>query len=69
MKLDDVILIKDLKLPPGVRAIQDEDLMVAQLKAVEEEAPAEGAEGEAEPEVIGKKAEDEAAAAEGEEKK
>jgi large subunit ribosomal protein L25 len=62
MKLDDVVLIKDLKLPPGVRALQDEDLMVAQLRAVEEETPAEGAEGDtAEPEIIGKKAEDEAA--------
>src|SRR5215218_969849 len=67
MKLDDVILIKDLKLPPGVRALQDEDLMVAQLRAIEEETPAEGAEGEAEPEVIGKKDED-GAAAEGEAK-
>src|SRR6185295_12415938 len=26
MKLDDVVLIKDLKLPAGVRALQDEDL-------------------------------------------
>lgn len=56
MKLDDVLHIKDLKLPPGVRAMQDEDQVVAQLKAVEEEvtAPA-AAEGEAEPEVIGRK--------------
>jgi large subunit ribosomal protein L25 len=71
MKLDDVLHIKDLKLPPGVRALQDEDQVVAQLKAVEEEAgtPAAAEEGAAEPEVIGKKAEDgDAAAAAGEEK-
>lgn len=67
MKLDDVLHIKDLKLPPGVRALQDEDQVVAQLKAVEEEAvaPAAAEEGAAEPEVIGKKPEDGAAGEEG----
>lgn len=71
MKLDDVVHVKDLKLPPGVRALQDEDQVVAQLKAVEEEvvAPAAAEEGAAEPEVIGKKPEDgEEAAPAGEEK-
>ena len=73
MKLDDVLYIKDIKLPAGVRALQDEDQLVAQVKTIEEEAPAaEAAEGEsAEPEVIGRKAEEEgaaAAAAEGEAK-
>jgi large subunit ribosomal protein L25 len=69
MKLDDVLHIKELKLPPGVRALQDEDLVVAQVKTIEEEAPAAAAEGEtAEPEVIGRKPEEEGAAAEGEEK-
>jgi len=69
MKVDDVLHIKDIKLPPGVRALQDEDQVVAQVKTIEEEAPAAGAEGEtAEPEIIGRKPEDEAAAAEGEEK-
>ena len=60
MKLDDVLHIKDLTLPPGVRALQDEDQVVAQLKAVEEEVAAAAAvdEGAAEPEVIGKKPED-----------
>src|SRR5882757_9319989 len=29
MAVDDVVHIKDLKLPPGVRALQDEDLIVA----------------------------------------
>ena len=58
MKLDDVLHIKDLKLPAGVKALQDEDQVVAQLKAVEEEEAAPGEEGTAEPEVIGRKAED-----------
>ena len=69
MKLDDVLHIKDVTLPPGVRALQDEDLVVAQVKAIEEEAAtaAAGDEGVAEPEVIGRKAEDGEAPA-GEEK-
>ncbi len=70
MKLDDVLHIKDLKLPPGVKCKQDEDLIVVTFKEIkEEEAAAEGA--TAEPEVIGRKPEDAEAAAEGaaEEKK
>ena len=61
MAIDDVVHIKDLKLPPGAKAMQDEDLIVAMVKVIEEEAaaPAAAAEGEsAEPEVIGRKAED-----------
>src|SRR3954470_2575183 len=69
MKVDDVVHIKDIKLPAGVRALQDEDLVVAQVKTIEEEAPAAGAEGDtAEPEIIGRKPDEEGAAAEGEEK-
>ncbi len=66
MALGDVLHIKDLKLPPGVKAMQDEDLIVATVKVVAEEAPAEAPEGSAEPEVIGRKPEDgeEGAAAE-----
>jgi large subunit ribosomal protein L25 len=66
MKLDDVLHIKELKLPPGVKAMQDEDLVVAQVKTIEEEVAAPAAEeGAAEPEVIGRKPEEgeEAAAA------
>jgi large subunit ribosomal protein L25 len=58
MGLGDVVHIKDLKLPEGVRALQDEDLIVATVKEVAEEAPAEATEGAAEPEVIGGKAEE-----------
>src|SRR5829696_3557507 len=60
MGLDDVLHIKDLKLPPGVKALQDEDLIVATVKEIVEEAAAgEAAEaGAGEPEVIGRKAEE-----------
>jgi large subunit ribosomal protein L25 len=71
MKLDDVLHIKDLKLPTGVKVMQDEDLIVATVKEIAEEETTEAAEGEtAEPEVIGKKKEegDDAAAAEAEKK-
>jgi large subunit ribosomal protein L25 len=74
MKLNDVIHIKDLELPAGVTTKQDPDLIVVTLKEVkEEEVAAPAVEGEAEPEVIGKKkeegAEGEEAAAAPEEKK
>ena len=67
MAVDDVVHIKDLKLPAGAKSLQDEDLIVAMVKVIEEEAGAPAAEAEtAEPEVIGRKPEDgeEAAAAE-----
>jgi large subunit ribosomal protein L25 len=51
--LNDVLHIKDLQLPAGVRALQDEDLIVATVKEIAEEAPAEAEAGAAEPEVIG----------------
>src|SRR4051812_44710533 len=60
MAVDDVVHIKDLKLPPNVKALQDEDLAVAQVRVIEEEAAApaaEAAEG-GEPEIIGKKPEE-----------
>jgi large subunit ribosomal protein L25 len=68
MALGDVLHVKDLKLPTGVRVLQDEDLIVATVKEiVDTEADAAAAAAEAaasaEPEVIGKKKEDEEAAA------
>jgi large subunit ribosomal protein L25 len=64
MNLNDVIHVRDLKLPAGVRALANGDQIVVQLREIVEEE-AEPAEGEtAEPEVIGKKKEDEEAAAE-----
>ena len=73
MAVDDVVHIKDLKLPPNVKALQDEDLAVAQVRVIEEEVAAPAAEAaEGEPEIIGKKPEEGAegaAPAEGAEKK
>lgn len=60
MAVDDVLHISDLKLPAGVRAMQEPDVIVAMVKVIEEEVAAEAAEGEtAEPEVIGRKPTDE----------
>ena len=68
MAIDDVVHIKDLKLPAGAKAMQDPDLIVAMVKVIEEEAGTAAAEGEtAEPEVIGRKPE-EGEAAEGDAK-
>ncbi len=57
MKLNDVLHIKELKLPAGVKSMQDGDLIVATVKevleVVEAAPPAEGA--AAEPELIGRK--------------
>jgi large subunit ribosomal protein L25 len=62
MGIDDVVQIKDLKLPAGAKALQDEDLIVAMVKVISEDEGAPAAEAEtAEPEVIGRKPEDEAA--------
>ena len=66
MEKDSELRVRDLKLPPGVRALQDEDLILAMVKEIEEAAPAAAVaeeEGAAEPEVIGRKAEDEEGAA------
>lgn len=69
MKLDDVLHIKDLVIPPGVKVLQDGELIVATVREVKEEVPVEVTEAAAaaEPELIGKKPEEgeEAAAAEG----
>jgi len=65
LALNEVLHIRDLKLPPGVRAIPDGEVIVATVKEIAETevAPAEGE--TAEPEVIGRKAgEEEAEAAE-----
>ena len=69
MAKDDVITVKDLKLPKGVTTAVDEDQVIVKVSEIEEEAPAEPAEGAAEPEVIGKAAADAEAAAAAEAKK
>jgi len=67
LEKDAVLHIRDLKLPPGVRVLQDPELIVATVKEIVEQAPAVVEEAAAaEPEVIGRKpAEEEAAAAAG----
>jgi large subunit ribosomal protein L25 len=69
---DAVLHVKDLQLPPGVRALQDEDLIVAMVREIVEQESTEAIEAAttAEPEVIGRKPGEEgaAAAAEGEKK-
>lgn len=62
MKLDEILHIKDLKLPAGITALQDEDLVVATVKEIVESTET-AADGEAEPAVIGEVAEGDAAAA------
>ena len=70
MGVDSDLHVKDLQLPPGVRALQDEDLVLAQVRVITEEEAAPAAEGEtAEPEVIGRKAEGEDGAEGGEDAK
>jgi large subunit ribosomal protein L25 len=65
LALNDVLHISDLKLPAGVRVLQDEHLIVATVKEIAEVVAAPVEEGAAEPEVIGRKpAEGEEAAAE-----
>lgn len=65
MEKDSVLHIRELQLPPGVRVLQDADLIVAMVREIQESAATEVTEaGAAEPEVIGRKpAEGEEAAA------
>lgn len=70
MGMNSVLHIGDLKLPTGVRVLQDADLIVASVREILEEAAAAPVEGEsAEPELIGRKPEEGAEAAEGEAEK
>ncbi|MCC7203671.1 MAG: 50S ribosomal protein L25 [Phycisphaeraceae bacterium] len=73
LNVDEVLEVKDLVLPEGVKAVTDPDTIVAAVriaKALEEEPTAVPAEGAAaEPEVIGKKEEGEEGEAAAEEKK
>jgi large subunit ribosomal protein L25 len=56
MKLDDVLRVKELAIPPGVRVLHDPELIVATVKEILEAVSTEPVEGAtAEPEVIGRK--------------
>jgi large subunit ribosomal protein L25 len=64
LQIGSAIYVRDLHLPEGVKALDDPDLIVVQVKApqVEAEAPAAAEAAEtAEPEVIGRKAAEEEA--------
>src|SRR5690606_3493849 len=61
LKLDDEIRVKDLKLAAGIRSLVDEDQVVVSCQTVREEVETEAAEGADEPEVIGRKADEEEA--------
>jgi large subunit ribosomal protein L25 len=65
MGIDSVLHLKDIKLPDGVTATQDPELILATVKEIEEEETSADADAaSAEPEVIGKKKEEEEAKAE-----
>jgi len=65
--IGDALLVRDLPIPEGVKALADEDEMVANVKLLaiadheeEEEEPGEGSEGEdAQPELVGRSKKDE----------
>ena len=61
LALNSVLHVKDLTLPTSVKALQDGELIVATVKEIVEQA-APAAADVAEPEVIGRKAEEPAAA-------
>jgi large subunit ribosomal protein L25 len=58
MGLNSILHVKDLILPPNVKTLQDGDYIVATVKEIVETVATAAAEGEAEPEVIGRKPED-----------
>lgn len=64
LNLGDKILVKDLELPPTVSVLADADLIVVECTEPTEEAEMEAAAEGAEPELIGRKAEEEEEAAE-----
>lgn len=59
MDKDSVLHVRDLKLPPGVKVLMDGEVILATCRVIVEQASTEVV---AEPEVIGKKKEDAAAA-------
>jgi large subunit ribosomal protein L25 len=57
LQLGQAIHVKELTLPPGVRALNDPDAIVVQVKTptVEAEAGAVAGESGAEPEIVGRR--------------
>ncbi len=62
--VDGQLTAADLKLPPGVTLVSDAEMVVAHCVVAREEGEEAGAAGVAEPEVIGRKPDDEEAAEE-----
>jgi len=62
--LDDSLHLRDIPLPEGVVLLDDPNMILCQCAELAEEPEAEEGEGEAEPEVIGEKKEDEEVAEE-----
>ena len=61
LKKDDELRVSDLKLGGSIKILTDEDQLIAKVEELEEIADTTAEEGSAEPEVIGKVKEDEAA--------
>lgn len=61
LQLNGILHVKDITLPANVKALQDGEYIVATVKEIVEQAAPAVAEGSAEPEVIGRKAEEPAA--------
>lgn len=59
LEKDAVLHVRDLKLPPGVKVLLDGEVILATVREIVEHAASEAA-APAEPEVIGKKKEEEA---------
>lgn len=57
--MEEIIFVRDLQLPEGVVALEDEDEIVVQVRPPQEEEEVEEEVGQAEPEIIGRPAEEE----------
>jgi large subunit ribosomal protein L25 len=62
MGINTVLHVREVTLPPNIKALNDGEQIVATVREIVEQAVTTPAEGEAEPEVIGRKAEEEPAA-------
>ena len=59
MKVGDQLHLSDIKLPEGVTLEDDADEILCQVRIIEEEEPAAEGEQQAEPELVGRQAEEE----------
>jgi large subunit ribosomal protein L25 len=61
LELHQILHAKDVTLPEGAKLVDHPEKIIAQVRTIKEEVAAEGAPAVAEPEVIGKKKEEEVA--------